>query len=145
MIVVARSALVAHSAHEMYALVADVESYPEFLPWCGRAVVSVNEPGRTVATLHINFHGLKKEFTTENVKQPGVRIDMTLVSGPFRSLEGSWRFIPLSEKACKVEFKLRYQFASVLVEKAAGSAFQDITDTFVDAFVRRADEKFGGA
>ena len=145
MIVVARSALVAHSAHEMYALVADVESYPEFLPWCGRAVVSVNEPGRTVATLHINFHGLKKEFTTENVKQPGVRIDMTLVSGPFRSLEGSWLFIPLSEKACKVEFKLRYQFASVLVEKAAGSAFQDITDTFVDAFVRRADEKFGGA
>ena len=145
MIVVARSALVAHSAHEMYALVADVESYPEFLPWCGRAVVSVNEPGRTVATLHINFHGLKKEFTTENVKQPGVRIDMTLVTGPFRSLEGSWLFIPLSEKACKVEFKLRYQFASVLVEKAAGSAFQDITDTFVDAFVRRADEKFGGA
>ena len=71
MIVVARSALVAHSAHEMYALVADVESYPEFLPWCGRAVVSVNEPGRTVATLHINFHGLKKEFTTENVKQIG--------------------------------------------------------------------------
>ena len=145
MIVVDRSALVAHSAHEMYALVADVESYPEFLPWCGRAVVSVNEPGRTVATLHINFHGLKKEFTTENVKQPGVRIDMTLVTGPFRSLEGSWLFIPLSEKACKVEFKLRYQFASVLVEKAAGSAFQDITDTFVDAFVRRADEKFGGA
>src|ERR1041384_2702015 len=145
MILVARSALVAHSAHEMYALVADGESSPEFLPWCGRAICSVNEPGPTVATLHINFHGLKKEFTTENVKQPGVRIDMTLVTGPFRSLEGSWLFIPLSEKACKVEFKLRYQFASVLVEKAAGSAFQDITDTFVDAFVRRADEKFGGA
>ena len=145
MIVVDRSALVAHSAQKMYALVADVESYPQFLPWCDRAVVSAKEPNRTVATLHINFHGLKKEFTTENVNQPGVRIDMTLVSGPFRSLEGSWLFIPLSEKACKVEFKLRYQFASVLVEKAAGSAFQDITDTFVDAFVRRADEKFGSA
>ena len=145
MIVVDRSALVPHSAHEMYALVADVESYPQFLPWCDRAVVSVSEPGRTVATLHINFHGLKKEFTTENVNEPGVRIDMTLVSGPFRSLEGSWLFNPLSEKACKVEFKLRYQFAGVLVEKAAGSAFRDITDTFVDAFVRRADEKFGSA
>ncbi len=143
MIVVDRSALVAHSAQKMYALVADVESYPQFLPWCGRAVVSVNEPGRTVATLHINFHGLKKEFTTENVNQPGVRIDMRLVSGPFRSLEGIWVFVPLSERACKVEFRLHYEFASALVEKAAGSAFQDITDTFVDAFVRRADEKFG--
>src|SRR5438552_2992603 len=73
MIVVDRSALVAHGAHEMYALVADVASYPQFLPWCDRAVVSVSEPGRTVATLHINFRGLKKEFTTENLNQPGVR------------------------------------------------------------------------
>src|SRR5213594_586572 len=141
MTAVDRSALVAHSAQKMYALVADVESYPQFLPWCGRAVVSVNEPGRTVATLHINFHGVKKEFTTENVNQPGVRIDMRLVSGPFRSLVVIWVFVPLSERACKLEFRLRYEFASALVEKAAGSAYQDITDTFVDAFVRRADEK----
>ena len=145
MIVFDRSALVAHSAQKMYALVADVESYPQFLPWCDRAVVSVSEPGRTVATLHVNFHGLKKAFTTENLNQPGVRIGMRLVSGPFRSLEGSWLFVPLSEKACKVEFSLRYEFASALVEKAAGSAFEDVTDTFVDAFVRRADEKFGSA
>src|SRR6266571_1615946 len=143
MIVVDRSALVAHSAQKMYALVADVESYPQFLPWCDGAVVSMNEASRTVATLHINFRGLKKEFTTENLNQPGVRIDMRLVSGPFRSLEGIWVFVPLSERACKVEFRLRYEFASALVEKAAGSAFQDITDTFVDAFVRRADERFG--
>ena len=145
MIVVDRSALVAHSAHEMYALVADVESYPQFLPWCDRAVVSVNEPGRTVATLHINFHGLEKEFTTENLHQPGARIDMRLVSGPFRSLEGTWLFIPLSEKACKVEFKLRYQFANALLEKAARSAFRGIADSFVDAFARRANERFGSA
>ena len=145
MTVVDRSALVGHSAHEMYALVADVESYPQFLPWCDRAVVSVSEPGRIVATLHIDFRGVKKEFTTENLNQPGVRIDMTLVSGPFRSLEGSWLFSPLSEKACKVEFRLRYQFASALLEKAAGSAFRRIADSFVDAFARRADEKFGSA
>src|SRR5712691_5904406 len=145
MTVVDRSALLGHSAQKMYALVADVESYPQFLPWCDRAVISVNEPSRTVATLHINFHGLKKEFTTENLNQPGVRIDMTLVSGPFRSLEGSWLFVPLSEKACRVEFKLRYEFGSVLVEKAAGSAFHGIADGFVDAFARRADERFGNA
>ena len=145
MTVVDRSALVGHSAQKMYALVADVESYPQFLPWCDRAVVSVNEPGRTVATLHINFRGLKKEFTTENFNRADARIDMKLVSGPFRSLEGSWVFTALSENACKVELTLRYQFASALLERIAGPAFQDITDSFVDAFVRRADEKFGGS
>ena len=145
MTVVNRSALVGHSAEKMYALVADVESYPQFLPWCDRAVVSVNEPGRTVATLHINVRGLKKEFTTENFNRADARIDMKLVSGPFRSLEGSWVFNALSENACKVELTLRYQFASALLEKIAGPAFRDIADTFVDAFVRRADEKFGGA
>jgi ribosome-associated toxin RatA of RatAB toxin-antitoxin module len=145
MIVVDRSALVAHSAQKMYALVADVGSYPQFLPWCDRAVVSVSEPGRTVATLHINFRGLKKQFTTENFNRPGARIDMKLVSGPFRSLEGSWVFTALSENACKVELSLRYQFASTLIQKMAGPAFRDIMDTFADAFVRRADEKFGSA
>jgi ribosome-associated toxin RatA of RatAB toxin-antitoxin module len=145
MTVVDRSALVGHSAQKMYALVADVESYPQFLPWCDRAVVSVNEPGRTVATLHINFRGLKKEFTTENFNRADARIDMKLMSGPFRSLEGSWVFTALSENACKVELTLRYQFASALLEKIAGPAFNDITDSFVDAFVRRADEKFGSA
>jgi|SRR5881396_2184223 len=145
MIVVDRSALVAHSAQKMYALVADVESYPQFLPWCDRAIVSVNEASRTVATLHINFRGLKKQFTTENLNQPGVRIDMRLVSGPFRSLGGSWVFTALSENACKVELSLRYQFKGTLLEKIAGPAFHDITDSFVDAFVRRADEKFGSA
>jgi len=145
MTIVDRSALVAHSAQKMYALVADVESYPQFLPWCDGAVVSVNEPGRTVATLHINFRGLKKEFTTENFNRADARIDMKLVSGPFRSLEGSWVFTALSENACKVELTLRYQFASALLEKIAGPAFHDITDTFVDAFARRADEKSGSA
>jgi ribosome-associated toxin RatA of RatAB toxin-antitoxin module len=103
----------------------------------------VNQPNRTLATLHINFRGLKKEFTTENLSRTGERIDMRLVSGPFRSLDGSWLFTALSENACKVELSLRYQFASALLARIAGPVFQDITDTFVDAFVRRADEKFG--
>jgi len=145
MTVVDRSALVGHSAQKMYALVADVESYPQFLPWCDRAFVSAKGPGRTVATLRMDFHGLKEEFTTENLNRADARIDMKLVSGPFRSLEGSWVFTTLSENACKVELTLRYQFASALLEKIAGPAFHDITGTFVDAFVRRADERFGSA
>lgn len=142
MIVVDRSALVGHTAQEMYSLVADVEAYPRFLPWCDRVVVSASEPGRTVAALHINFRGLKQEFATENLNQPGARIDMRLVSGPFRSLEGRWLFTALSETGCKVELSLRYEFASTLLEKVVGPVFQYIADDFVDAFERRANERF---
>jgi len=145
MIVIDRSALVGHSTQEMYSLVADVVSYPQFLPWCDRVVVSVNEPRRTVAALCINFRGLKQELTTENLNQPGARIDLKLVSGPFRSLEGSWLFTEVSGNACKVQLSLRYEFASTLFEKLVGPVFHDIADSFVDAFVRRADKRFGSA
>jgi len=140
---VGRSALVNHSAQEMFALVSEIESYPGFLPWCDKAVVSERAPGRTVATLRINFRGLKEEFTTENLSRPNERIDMRLVSGPFRSLEGSWRFTPLSDGACKVELSLRYEFANALVGKLVGAVFDEIADSLVDAFARRADQRSG--
>jgi ribosome-associated toxin RatA of RatAB toxin-antitoxin module len=98
-----------------------------------------------VATLRINFRGLKEEFTTENRDQPNERIDMKLVSGPFRSLEGSWRFTPLSDKACKVELDLRYEIANTLLAKLVGAVFDEIANSLVDAFARRADQQFGGA
>ena len=143
MTVIDRSALVGHGAQAMFALVADVESYPQFLPWCDRAIVSLREPGRTVATLRINFHGLKQEFTTENLDRPGARIDIRLVSGPFRSLEGSWSFAGLGENGCKVELSLRYEFSSAILERAIGPVFRGIADGLVQAFVRRAAQKYG--
>ena len=143
MSIVGRSALVNHSALQMFALVSDVESYPRFLSWCDRARVSEQGRGRTVATLRINFRGLKEELTTENRERPGERIDMKLVSGPFRSLEGSWRFTPLSEKACKVELNLRYEFSSVLIDKVVGAVFDEIANSLVDAFARQAELRFG--
>jgi ribosome-associated toxin RatA of RatAB toxin-antitoxin module len=145
MTIVDRSMLIGYSAQQMYALVEDVESYPQFLPWCERAEVPLRQPGRTVATLHINFHGLRQHFTTDNANQPHTRIDMKLVSGTFRSLDGHWQFTALGDKACKVEFSLRYQFASRLLERTAGPVFHRIADGFVDAFARRAEEKFGTA
>ena len=140
---ISRFALVAHSAPQMFALVSEIESYPVFLPWCDRACVAEREGGRTVATLRINFRGLKEEFTTENREQPGERIDMKLVSGPFRRLEGAWRFTPLSDRACKVELSLRYEFANALLAKLVGAVFDEIADSLVDAFARRADREFG--
>jgi ribosome-associated toxin RatA of RatAB toxin-antitoxin module len=143
MSVVSRSALVSHSAQEMAALVSEIESYPKFLPWCDKARVSERGQGRTVATLRINFRGLKEEFTTENRDRADGRIDMKLVSGPFRSLEGSWRFTALSERACKVELNLRYEFANALLDKLVGAVFDEIANSLVDAFSRQADRQFG--
>jgi len=145
MIRVNRSALVAYSAQTMYALVEDIESYPQFLPWCGGAEYSVREPGRSVATLHIDFHGLRNQFTTENTHEPGRRIDMKLVSGPFRSLKGNWCFTDLGNSGCKVELSLCYQFKSALLEGAVGPVFREIADSLVEAFVRRAEAKVGRA
>jgi ribosome-associated toxin RatA of RatAB toxin-antitoxin module len=142
---VSRSALVNHSAQQMFSLVAEVEAYPTFLPWCGKASVSERGPGRTVATLGINFRGVRKEFTTENRNSPDERIEMKLVSGPFRSLEGSWRFTPLSEKACKVELDLHYEFAGALIGKVVGAVFDEIANSLVDAFARQADLRFGNS
>jgi ribosome-associated toxin RatA of RatAB toxin-antitoxin module len=145
MSVVARSALVSHSARRMAALVSEIESYPTFLPWCDKARVSERGQGRTVATLRINFRGLKEEFTTENRDRPDGRIDMKLISGPFRSLEGSWRFTALSETACKVELNLRYEFANALLDKLVGAVFDEIANSLVDAFSREADRRFGAS
>ena len=140
---VGRSALVSHSAQQMFALVSEIESYPEFLPWCDRASVAERRQGCTVATLRINFRGLKEEFTTENLDRPNERIDMKLVSGPFRRLEGAWTFTAISEKGCKVELNLRYEFANVLLGKLAGAVFDEIANSLVDAFARQADRRFG--
>jgi ribosome-associated toxin RatA of RatAB toxin-antitoxin module len=141
---VARSAIVNHSVQEMFSLVSGVESYPGFLPWCDRASVGERSDGRAVATLSINFGVLREEFTTENREHPGERIDMKLVSGPFRTLEGSWRFTPLAERACKVELDLRYEFKSALLGKVVGAAFEKIAGGLVDAFAREADARYGG-
>jgi ribosome-associated toxin RatA of RatAB toxin-antitoxin module len=138
MIVVDRSALVEHSAEEMYALVEDVESYPRFLPWCSGVDIVSREPGRTVARLHVNYHGIRQNFTTDNRNVPGRSIDIDLVSGPFKHLLGAWRFQPLGAEASKVSLHMEYQLSNVLLSKMMGPVFGHIANTFVDAFVRRA-------
>ena len=142
---VERSALVGHEAAAMYALVEDIESYPRFLPWCRATEVRVREPERTVATIHIDYRGVRQAFTTENVKRDGEAIAMTLVSGPFRQLEGLWRFHPLAPGASKVELRLAYQIASPVLARLIGPVFEGIANSMVDAFVKRADAVYGRA
>jgi ribosome-associated toxin RatA of RatAB toxin-antitoxin module len=136
---VEKSVLVPHSATQMYQLVDAPERYPEFLPWCGGVDLVRRDEGITVATLHIDYHGLKQKFTTENTKVFPSLMDIKLVDGPFRQLEGVWRFIALGEEACKIEFQLHYEFSSHLLEKIIAPVFSHIANTFVDAFVERAE------
>jgi len=144
MALVEKSVLIEYSAREMFDLVDRCEDYPQFLPWCSQTEVKFRDDQRTVATLHINYHSVKSHFTTENDKEIPGAMNIKLVDGPFRRLEGAWRFKALSDKACKIEFQLHYEFSSKLFEKVIGPVFNHIASTFVDAFVRRAGQVYGG-
>ncbi len=143
MALVEKSVLIERSAQQMFALVDRVEDYPRFLPWCSQTRVEFRDEKKTVATLYISYLSVKSHFTTENEKEIPVRMSLRLVDGPFRRLEGVWRFKPLAENACKIEFQLSYEFSSKIFEKIIGPVFSQITNTFVDAFVKRADEVYG--
>jgi ribosome-associated toxin RatA of RatAB toxin-antitoxin module len=140
MAVVEKTVLVPFSAAQMFALVDGVEQYPQFLPWCDAASVSTLPDGKTHATLHINYHHVKHSFTTENTRTVSERIEMTLKDGPFRQLDGAWHFMPLSDSACKIQLRLRYEFSGKLLEKVIGPVFHFIANNLVDAFIRRAEQ-----
>lgn len=143
MAIVEKSVLIERSSAEMFNLVENIEDYPKFLPWCAKTEVDYRDGVRTVATLHISYLSVRSHFTTENGKQYPHVMSMRLVDGPFRRLEGQWNFRALSENACKIEFRLAYEFSSKIFEKVIGPVFGQIADTFVDAFVRRADVVYG--
>lgn len=144
MAVVNKSVLLAYSAEQMFALVDRVEDYPAFLPWCGGVDVKLREENHLIATLSINYHGLKQSFTTENRNVYPTSMQMKLIEGPFKHLDGMWRFKPLRANACKVEFDLHYEFSSKLLEQLIGPVFGMIANGFVDAFCQRAETVYGG-
>lgn len=137
---VEKTVLVPHAAAKMFRLVDSPERYPEFLPWCSGVDLIHRDEQSTSATLHIRYHGVKQRFTTLNRKVFPTHMEIKLVEGPFRRLEGTWDFIPLAEDACKIEFRLHYDFSSAVLEKIISPVFSAIANTFVDAFVARADQ-----
>jgi ribosome-associated toxin RatA of RatAB toxin-antitoxin module len=141
---IARSAIVEHSAAEMYALVENIEAYPEFLPRCKAAVVHERRPGLTKATLTVGVGGVRQSFTTLNENRPEEAIDMRLVEGPFRRFQAQWRFVPLSEHACRIEFSLQYEFSRRTLGRLLAPLFDEIADSMVDAFVQRAAAVYEG-
>ena len=140
---VSQSVLVEFTPAQMFSLVDTVEDYPKFLPWCGGATLAHRDAGTTRATILINYRGIRRSFTTENVKHEPMTMKVRLVEGPFRNLGGSWRFTDLAGRGCKVEFRLQYEFSSRMLEKALGAVFNHIVGTFVDSFIKRANEVYG--
>lgn len=143
MALVHKSVLLHYSAEQMFTLVDRVEDYPAFLPWCGGVEVRERSADKLVAAIQINYHGVKQSFTTENSNTPPTRMQMKLVEGPFRHLDGTWQFTALRADACKIEFELHYEFSSKLLEKLIGPVFSKIADSFVDSFCKRAEVVYG--
>ena len=141
--VINKSALVPYTALEMYKLVDDIEAYPVFLPWCGGSEVIERNEDEVRASILLSRSGIKKHFTTLNRLQHGKMIEMRLVEGPFRHLEGFWRFESLNESASKIMFDIEFEFSNKLLAITIGPVFSQITNTMVDAFTTRAVEVYG--
>ena len=141
--VVERSALVSYSAAQMYALVNDVDRYPEFLPWCTGAEVHERSPQTQLATVRVARGVLKTKFTTRNTLTPDTEIRMQGVEGPFKDLQGLWRFTQLGERGSKVSFHVDFEFRNRLTAGAFGAVFESLCGNIVEAFTARARAIYG--
>lgn len=140
---VEKNALVLHSAELMFDLVTDVAAYPGFVPWCSNTIIHEQLSESMLATMEINFKGIKQSFTTMNTYEGKSKVFLTLKDGPFKRLRGCWEFISLEENACKIIFSLEYEFSNMILGKLLGPVFGHIANTMVDVFVKRADELHG--
>jgi ribosome-associated toxin RatA of RatAB toxin-antitoxin module len=141
---VRRSALLPYSAEQLYGLVADVERYPEFLPWCTESRILDRHSDGVTVTLGLASGPAHTSFTTRNRLDPGRSVTMSLVDGPFDSLEGRWDFTPIGSDGTRADLRVRFSTPGVIGALALGPTFEGICNRLVDAFARRARQVFGG-
>ncbi|MFM9879564.1 MAG: type II toxin-antitoxin system RatA family toxin [Burkholderiaceae bacterium] len=142
-----KSVLIWFSAAEMFALVADVPRYPEFLPWCDKARILTQEKEGVTAEIGMSLAGFRQSFVTQNnhvhLDNQGHSLALKLIKGPFSRLEGDWQFIPVGDetaRACRVDLRLSYGFESATLAGLVGPVFDKIASSLVDAFVKRANQ-----
>jgi len=128
----------------MYKLVNDIETYPEFLPWCQKASILKLEPERLTASISLAAGKVRQSFTTENTMQPDRRIDMNLLEGPFKYLKGSWIFEQGPDHACRISINMEFEFSNRLVKFALDKMFTHIINTLITTFTDRAFQIYGG-
>ena len=124
----------------MYRLVRDIESYPDFLPWCQAASVTEQSDDHQLASITIDRRMQGASFTTRNRLVANEAIHLSLVDGPFRQLRGVWKFKRIDDNACRVELEIEFEFKSRIFAALMGAAFSRICDSMVAAFVKRADD-----
>jgi ribosome-associated toxin RatA of RatAB toxin-antitoxin module len=135
-----RSALVGYSAQQMFDLVNDIESYPMYMEGCVNAQIIKYENESLVACLELKKAGISQKFTTRNIVTAPSQITMSLVEGPFKRLDGVWRFLSLSPSACKITFHLEFELENKLVGVAVGKLFESVANKQVDSICLRAAE-----
>jgi len=140
---ISKSALVPYTPLQMFTLVDDIDAYPQFLPWCRDAKVLSRTDDEVRATIVLSKGGVEKSFTTRNLNQKGKMIEMRLEEGPFKHLEGFWRFDALGDDGCKISFDLEFEFASRMLDMVVGPVFSQIANSLVDSFHKRAVEMYG--
>ncbi|MFQ5658799.1 MAG: type II toxin-antitoxin system RatA family toxin [Gammaproteobacteria bacterium] len=143
MVSVTKSTVVPFSAEQMYDLVNDIEAYPSFLSWCEAARVLNRGQDRLTASLSLSVGRIKQSFTTENSMQPGRRIDLQLLSGPFKYLNGHWQFDPHSDHSCCISVQMDFEFRNKLLKLALDKVFSHIIMTLIDSFTHRAQQLYG--
>ena len=138
-----RSALLPYSTEQIFAIVADVPKYCEFLPWCSASRVLAQNGADVVGELELSVSGIRQTFRTQNILLPHKNIRMSLVEGPFAHLQGEWNFQQLGSEGCRVSMSLEFEFSNRLVEKTFGRVFSAAADKLVASFSQRADELYG--
>lgn len=141
--IVQKSALIKYSAQQMFAIVDDIESYPKFLPWCSGSNVLKREGDIVEAELLISKAGFNKSFSTRNRSDGHGKLFMTLLDGPFSSLDGVWDFMPLREDASKISLDLEFEMHGKFASLAFGAIFNQICNTMVKSFTDRAKQVYG--
>jgi len=137
---VRKNAIVFHSKNKMFRLVDLIENYPKFLPWCGSTKIIERNNNKTIASIEINYRGIKQTFTTENTKKINDKMIIKLINGPFKSLSGEWLFKALEKDSCQIELKLEYEFSNIILEKLISPVFNIIANTFIDEFIKEANK-----
>ena len=140
---ISKTSLVPYTAGQMFDLVIDAESYPEYLPGCRSVEIHERETDRLVATVNLAKGRIKKSFTTENRFVKDKRLDLHLVKGPFHHLEGRWDFEPVGDEGCRVSFQLEFEFSNKLLAMSVAPVLHEIAHALVGVFVKRAERLYG--
>lgn len=139
---ICRSALVHFSAEQMFELVDDIDNYRLFVPFCKDSKILSRSNDKVTAELLIAKSGIAKSFTTCNKLNRPNSIELSLVNGPFSSLNGEWTFTELSDEACKIELDLEFEFSNKLATLAFAKIFNLLVESMVSAFTKRAQELY---